>query len=477
MTADDRDGCTTHDITAHDVAVRTTAGQDATGSVTRRLLVLSASAFVVLAAEPLYLLVDTAVVGHLGSRPLAGLGIGAALMGLLTVVGTFVEYGTTSRAARWYGAGRQDAAIGEGVQASWLAGGIGLLVVAAGEIFARPLTAVLAGGVNATQHAAESWFRIAVLGMPGVLLVLAGNGWMRGVQRTRQPVVLVLIANGLSAAASPVLVYACGLGLNGSAIANVAAQAVGAALFLAALARSVERSRSAAGGGLRPRRDVLRAQLIVGRDLIVRSAAFQVAFLTAAGVAARFGTAQIAAHQIGLQLFEFTALLLDSFAIAAQSLVGAALGARDAPAAHAMAQSVAWQVARWGLGAGVVFAALYAAGSVIVARLFTSSPAVLHQVHVLWPWFLAQLPVAGVVFALDGVLVGAGDVAFLRTITVIAAVGAFAPLNLAALRWHWGLTGVWAGLFAFIAVRLVGMLARIRGTRWLVIGALPEVAT
>ena len=189
------------------------------------MLALAASAFVVLAAEPLYLLIDTAVVGHLGSTPLAGLGIGAALMALLTIVGAFVEYGTTARAARWFGAGRHEAAVNEGVQATWLALGIGVVVVLAGELLAGPLTVLLAGGHGATQSAAESWFRIAVIGMPGVLVVLAGNGWMRGVQRTREPVRIVLVANALSAVASPLLVYPAGLGLEGSAVANVAAQA------------------------------------------------------------------------------------------------------------------------------------------------------------------------------------------------------------------------------------------------------------
>jgi len=179
------------------------------------------------------------------------------------------------------------------------------------------------------------------------------------------------------------------------------------------------------------------------------------------------GTAQIAAHQIGLQLWEFTALLLDSFAIAAQSLVGAALGGEDAAGARRMA----WQVARWGLVAGLVFAAMYAAGWSLLPRAFTSSDAVVAQAHVLWPWFVAMLPLAGIVFALDGVLIGAGDVAFLRTITVVAAVFAFAPINIAALHWHWGLGGVWAGLTAFIAVRFVGMMARTRGSKWVVLGA------
>ncbi len=210
----------------------------AEGASTRRLLSLAVSAFVVLAAEPLYLLVDTAVVGHLGAVPLAGLGVAGAVMSVLTIIGTFVEYGTTGRAARWFGAGRVDAAVNEGVQASWLAGVIGLVIVAVGEALAGPLTTLLAGGAGPTQHAAESWFRIAVLGMPGVLLVLAGNGWMRGVQRTAEPVRIVLIANALSAVASPVLVYPLGMGLEGSAVANIAAQTVGAVLFLRALRRA-----------------------------------------------------------------------------------------------------------------------------------------------------------------------------------------------------------------------------------------------
>jgi putative MATE family efflux protein len=426
---------------------------------TRRIASLATSAFVVLAAEPLYLLVDTAVVGHLGRVSLGGIGVAGALMTLLAVVGTFVEYGTTSRAARWFGAGRMGDAVDEGVQASYLAVSIGAGAAVLGEVFAGPLTALLAGGHNATQHAAESWFRIAVIGLPGVLLVLAGNGWMRGVQRTREPVVIVLTANAVSAALSPVLVYPAGLGLNGSAVANLVAQVVGATLFVRAL-------RNAAGS-VRPNPATMRAQLVVGRDLVVRAAAFQVAFLTAAGVASRMGAAQIAAHQIALQLWQFTALLLDSFAIAAQSLVGAALGGSDPDTAR----HLAWRVARWGLWAGMGFAGLYAAGWWLVPRAFTPDVAVLHQAHVLWPWFVLMLPAAGVVFALDGVLIGAGDIAFMRTLTVIAGVGAFAPLNLAALHWHWGIGGVWAGLSAFIAVRLVGMLARTRGDRWVVLGA------
>jgi putative MATE family efflux protein len=288
---------------------------------------------------------------------------------------------------------------------------------------------------------------------------LAGNGWLRGVQDTRRPVVIVVIANAVSAALSPLLVYAAGMGLSGSALANVCGQALGGVLFIRALRSD--------GARLRLQWVVIRRQLVVGRDLVLRSAAFQVAFLTAAGVAARMGTAQIAAHQIGLQLWEFTALLLDSFAIAAQSLVGAALGASD----PVVARHTAWQVARYGLWAGLGFGAILAAGWFVLPNAFTSSSSVVAQAHILWPWFVGMQPFGGVVFALDGVLIGAGDIGFLRTITLVGGVGAFAPLNVAALHWHWGIGGVWAGLTAFIMVRFVGMVWRTRGDRWLVTGA------
>jgi putative MATE family efflux protein len=429
----------------------------------RRMLALATSAFLVLAAEPLYLLVDTAVVGHLGAHALGALAVGTTLMAVLAIVGAFVEYGTTSRAARWFGTARRDLAVAEGVQASYLAVGIGVVVVIVGQLTADPLVGLLTGS-SSLHDPAEDWFRIALCGMPMVLIVLAGNGWMRGVQLTRAPVVIVLVANGLSALACPLLVYPFGLGLNGSAWANLGAQLVGASLFLLALRRE---ARYREGISLAPDVGVMRAQLVLGRDLIVRAAAFQAAFMVAAGVAARMGTAQIAAHQIGMQLWEFTALLLDSFAIAAQALVGAALGARAASAARRLAV----QVAQWSAAAGTAFALVYAAGWWVIPRLFTSSPAVWHQAHLLWPWFVAMLPAAGIVFGLDGVLIGAGDVAFMRTITIVAALGGFVPITLAAARWDWGIGGVWAGLTAFIVIRLVGMVWRARTDRWVVLGA------
>jgi putative MATE family efflux protein len=425
---------------------------------TRRIVSLAGSAFVVLAAEPLFLLVDTAVVGHLGQVPLAGLGAAGTVMTLLALVGTSLEYGTTGRAARFFGAGRRAAAVNEGVQASWLAVLIGLAVIGIGELLADPLTELIVGGRGPVAAAAESWLRIAVLGLPGVLLVLAGNGWLRGVQDTRTPVLIVVAANVLSAIASPVLVYPVGLGLEGSALANVLAQWVGGACCIVALRR--EHVPSA------PQWSVMRRQLVVSRDLVLRASAFQASYMTAAGVAGRMGAASLAAHQIGMQLWNLTALLLDSFAIAAQSLVGASLGGGNAAAAKA----TAWRVTRYGLVAGLAFGIVAAAGWSVIPVAFSSDAAVRHQAHLLWPWLVGMMPVGGILFALDGVLIGAGDNGFLRTVTVVSALIGYIPLAISALVFGWGIGGVWAGLASFILLRFIGMAWRTSSGRWLVLG-------
>ena len=441
-----------------------TTRPDSTGqrSGVRAIVALGLPALAVLAAEPLYVLVDTAVVGHLGRVPLAALALGGTVLSLATMLGSFLAYGTTGRAARLYGAGRRADAVREGVQASWLALALGLAFVVVVQVTVRPLLGVLAGGgadAAAVRDAAETWLRVACLGAPGILLSLAGNGWMRGVQDTSRPFRYVLGGNLLSAALGPLLVYPAGLGLVGSALANVAAQAVAAGLFVRALRRE--------GVSLRPDRTILRQQLSVGRDLTLRTAAMHACFVSAAAVAARFGVAQLGAHQIALQLWFFLALVLDSVAIAAQSLVGAALGAGRVGTARDVARTVAWL----GGGLGVVAASALLAGRHAIPSLFTSAPDVLAQAAVAWPWFALMQPVAGVVFALDGVLIGAGDVRFMRDITLASTLGGFLPMVWIAYALDLGLGGVWAGLMLFLVIRLVGMTVRVARGRWASEGA------
>ncbi len=442
-----------------------TAGADRVPA--REVLRLAAPALPVLAAEPLYLLVDTAVVGRLGAVSLAGLAVAGVVFAQVTSQLNFLSYGTTARAARLHGAGRGGAAVGEGVQATWLAVAVGLLVLGVGQLVARPVAEVLGDG-GAIADAATSWLRVALWGAPMVLVTLAGNGWMRGVQDTARPLRYVLAGNGLSAVLCPVLVHGAGdwagWGLVGSAVANVAGQTVGATLFLLALVRAAR----AGAVTLRPAPAVLRAQLALGRDLLARSLAFQACYLSAAAVATRFGAASAAAHQIVLQMWFFQALVLDAVAIAAQSLVGAALGSAQGAR---RARALAGQVTRYGLVLGVGFGLLFAALHGVLPPVFTPDPAVLAAVPVAWWFFTAMQPIAGVVFALDGVLLGAGDAAFLRTSTIAAAVFGFLPLTWASLAFDWGLTGIWSGLAAMMVIRFAAVALRARSGHWAVTGA------
>ncbi|OBH66530.1 MATE family efflux transporter [Mycobacterium intracellulare] len=436
-------------------------GADRPDAGGRRIAGLALPALGVLAAEPLYLLFDTAVVGRLGALSLAGLAIGGLLLSLVGSDLTFLSYGTTARSARHFGAGNRSAAVIEGVQATWLALGLGALVVIAVQAAAVPLVSVIAGGKvggEAIAAAALPWLRIAIFGAPAILVSLAGNGWLRGVQDTVRPLRYVVAGFGLSALLCPLLVYGwLGMprwGLAGSAVANLAGQWLAAVLFGRALL--AERAP------LRLDRAVLRAQLVMGRDLVVRTLAFQACFVSAGAVAARFGASALAAHQVVLQLWEFLALVLDSLAIAAQALVGAALGAGDA--AHA--KSVARRVTLFSTAAAALLAALFAVGFSALPRLFTDDRSVLAAIGVPWWFLVAQLPFAGIVFALDGVLLGAGDAAFMRTATVISALVGFLPLIWLSLVFDWGLAGIWSGLTTFVVLRLIFVGARAISGRW-----------
>jgi putative MATE family efflux protein len=435
--------------------------QPAPPATTRRIARLALPALGVLAAEPVYLLFDIAVVGRLGAVSLAGLAIGGLILSLVSAQLTFLSYGTTARAARFFGAGDRGSAVGEGVQATWLAVGLGALVVVAVEATAVPLLGLIAGGGEFGDMALP-WLRIAILGAPAILISLAGNGWMRGVQDTARPLRYVIVGFALSALLCQTLVFGWlgmpRLDLVGSAIANLVGQWLAALFFCRALL--VERV------SLRIDTSVLRAQVVMGRDLLVRTMAFQACFVSAAAVAARFGAAAVAAHQVVLQLWTFLALVLDSLAIAAQSLVGAALGAGHL--AHA--KSVAWRVTIFSTVAAGMLAAVFALGASVFPQLFTTDRSVLDVIGVPWWFLVAQLPVAGIVFALDGVLLGAGDARFMRNATLASALFGFLPLIWLSLAFGWGLVGIWSGLTTFMVLRLVFVGWRAWSGRWLVTG-------
>jgi putative MATE family efflux protein len=412
-----------------------------------------------LAAEPLYLLVDTAIVGHLGTPQLAALAIAATVMSTAFTVFNFLTYGTTAQVARLHGAGDEQEAAHVGAQAQWLALAVGLVLLVAVAALARPLVALM-GGEGVVARGATGYLRIAALGAPAFMLASAGQGYLRGTGDLRTPLLILVAAHAVNVVLELLFVYGFDWGLNGSAWGTVIAQLGMGLAFLAVQLRA---------GWQRPVLARMRTLMRVGIEIAVRTTALLGAFLVASAVLARIGPAPLGAHQIAFQLFVFLALVLDALAIAAQVMVGRMLGAGDAAGARAAAaRMIAWSVV---LG-GAFGLTLLALGDA-VPRLFTGDGAVVAQAHEIWWLFAAMMPLNGAVFALDGILIGAGDTRFLMW-GMLAAATVYIPVALLALANDWGIVGVWWGLAGLIAVRLATCSARFAGDRWaLTGGALP----
>jgi putative MATE family efflux protein len=421
----------------------------------REILRLALPALGALAAEPLYVLVDTGIVGHLGVKPLAALAVaGTLLTGAFTLF-NFLTYGTTAQVARFHGAGDERTAALLGVQALWLASAIGVVLLALAVGLARPAVTLM-GVTGHTADLAVLYMRIAAIGLPFALIALAGQGYLRGVSDLRTPLRIVIAANVANILLEVVFVYGFGWGVAGSAWGTAIAQAGMGLAFVRAV-----------GTWQRPMLDHIRPLLRIGGEIFVRTAALYASFVVASAVLARIGTASLAAHQIAFQLWTFLALVLDSVAIAGQVIVGRTLGAGDVDAAvGASRRMIGWSVA---LGAllGIAMLAL----TWTLPHAFTDDAAVIDRAQAVWPLFALMQPLAGLVFALDGILIGAGDTRFLMWSMLAAGVGVYVPIALAALHFHWGIVGVWCGLIALLVARGAALGARFAGRRWAVTGA------
>jgi MATE family, multidrug efflux pump len=423
----------------------------------REIVRLALPALGALAAEPLYVLADTAIVGHLGRPQIAALGLaGTVLAGAFTIF-NFLTYGTTAVVARASGAGRHDEAARLAAQALWASLGIGVVLLVVCEIVAEPLLAGL-GGHGQSGDFALTYFRIAAIGLPAALVALAGQGYLRGVSNLRRPLEIVVAANVANLVLEILFVYVFHWGIAGSAAGTAIAQAGMGIAFVVELLRPHAPSR-------RPSWRAMRPMVRVGRQIFVRTAALYASFLVAASVLARMGDAELGAHQIAYQVFVFIALVLDALAIAAQVIVGRTLGAGGTDDAYAAAvRMIGWSVAV-GLGFAVVLAPL----SHALPEAFTSDPDVLHQAALLWPFLVVMQPLGGAVFALDGILIGAGDTRYLMW-SMLAASAIFVTLAALALALGWGIVGVWAALDVLIVARLALLAPRFVQRRWAVVG-------
>jgi len=425
----------------------------------RRIAALALPALGALAAEPTYLLIDTAIVGHLGTVQLAALAIAASILGVIIGLCNFLAYGTTAQVARRHGAGEERAAGEVAAQALWLALGLGIAIAIAVVALASPLASAINGGGGPEADAAARYLRISALGIPLALLALAGQGYLRGAGDLRSPLIVLVAANLANVALELLLVYGLDQGLDGSAVGTVIAQFGMGAAFAWLLLRAPARSR-------RPDSGRLRSLLGTGGHIFVRTGALLLCFTVAGAIAARFGEVALAANQIAFQLFIFLALVLDAIAIAGQVMVGRMLGAGAADEASAASRRMlGWSVV---IGSGIAIALL--GGTRLIPEAFTDDPAVVDAAAGFWPLFALLLPVGALVFALDGILIGAGDVRYLA-LAMVGAACAFIPAALAALAFDWGLVGLWAALNLLMVVRAAPLWRRYAGEAWRVVGA------
>ena len=435
-------------------------------STDREILRLAVPAFLALVAEPMFLLSDAAIVGHLGTTELAGLGIAGAVLQTLVGLCVFLAYGTTASVARHLGAGDLRGALTQGIDGCWLAVLIGTIVTVAGAVFARPLVELFGAG-DAVSDQATAYLEVAIFGTTPLLLMLATTGVLRGLQDTRTPLWVAVGGNIANIILNVVFVYGLDLGIAGSALGSVLAQVASAAVLVAVVLRAARRD----GAPLTADRRGILVAARTGVPLVLRTLTLRACLLVgtyAVTIAGRDTEIDLATHQIAITLWTFLAFALDALAIAAQAITGRALGAGDVEGTRRLTR----RMVQWGWGAGIASGLLLAASSPFLGPLFSPDSDV-HRllVPVLLVAALGQ-PIAGVVFVLDGVLIGAGDGRYLAW-AGLGVLALSAPAAILAALGPGGLVPVWVALVVvFMGARFVLLTRRARSDAWLVTGSL-----
>jgi len=432
----------------------------------RQILALAVPAFAALVAEPLFLLADAAIVGHLGTLPLAGLGIAGALLATAVGVCVFLAYGTTSTVGRRIGAGDLRGALSTGIDGMWLALGLGLVLGGAAAIAAPWLVTTLGASPDVAPFAV-TYLRWSLPGLPAMLVVLAATGVLRGLQDTRTPLYVAAAGAAVNGVLNWVLVYPLDLGIAGSGLGTAIAQLGMGSVLAGVVVRGARRQ----GATLRPHLPGIRAAASAGVPLMLRTLVLRAVLLVTTYAAARTGDTQLAAHQVVMTIWTFTTFALDAVAIAGQALTGRALGAGDTTAVRAATHRMLW----WGTGLGVVLSVLLIGVHRVVGAAFTSDPAVQGAIAAALLVAAITQPLSGYVFVLDGVLIGAGDGRYLAVASVVTLV-AYLPLvalvSVAGPAGTPGLVWLWVAFAGgFMGVRAVTLGLRTRGDGWMVVGA------
>ncbi|ELT45280.1 MATE family efflux transporter [Arthrobacter nitrophenolicus] len=432
----------------------------------REILRLAVPAFGALVAEPLFLLADSAIVGHLGVEQLAGVGLASAVLHTAVGLMVFLAYSTTPAVARAIGEGQLGKALAAGRDGVWLALLLGVVLAVAGFVAAEPLIGLM-GAEGEVRTFAVNYLRWSMPGLVAMLLVFAGTGVLRGLQDTRTPLVVATAGFGINIVLNLWLVYGLGWSVTGSAVGTSVAQWAMACVYVVMVRRNAVRH----GVSLLPSWRGIRSMTKVGSWLMLRTLSLRAAILVTVLVVTAQGAVNLAAHQLAMTIFSFLAFALDALAIAAQALIGKELGACNAAKARELTRTMI----RWGIGFGVLTGLLLAAVAPWVGALFTSDREV-QSVLAVALWIVAAgQPVAGYVFVLDGVLIGAGDARYLA-LAGLVNLAVYLPL-LAAVAWSGaaggaGLGWLWAAFaVGYMAARAVTLGLRARSDRWMVLGS------
>lgn len=427
----------------------------------REIARLALPALGTLVAEPLYVLADTAIVGRLGTDELAGLALASTVLLSVHALMIFLAYGTTATVSRLIGAGDERAAATVSVQGLWLAAISGVVIAALVVPGGEPLLRLL-GGDGAALDQGLIYLRVSLAGIPFLLLTLAGAGASTGRQDTRTPLRIAVAGAVANLVVESVLIFGFGFAIGASALATVVAQVGTGLVFVVAVGRWAR----AVAAPARPDRRALVALATGSWALVLRSVALRGSFTLAAAVAARLGTVELAAHQIAVQIWGTLALALDAVAIAGQALTGRWLGAGDADRARAAARRM--------IELDVVVGVAAAVAIVVVRRplaeVFSNDLAVVAATANVLVWVALTQPLSGFVFALDGILIGAGDLGYLAR-TMAAAAAAFTGLAAVVLATGAGLGWLWSSLVVFMALRAIALWWRWRSDRWVITGS------
>lgn len=431
-------------------------------SLNREILRLAVPALGALIAEPAFLIVDAALVGHLGTVPLAGLGIASAV--LQTIVGLMIvlAYSTTPAVARKFGAGQKQDAVSVGIDGMWLALGLGAVLAVIGSVSSTSLVSLFGASAEVTEQA-DTYLLISMWGLPAMLIVFAATGLLRGMQDTMTPLWIAGAGFTANALLNFLFIYGFGWGIAGSAIGTITAQWGMVAAYVVVVGRLARRHQASA----LPQREGVRGSARSGGWLFLRTVSLRLALLITVGVATGIGTEELAGWQVVFTIFSAAAFALDALAIAAQALIGKGIGAGDeAGVRRVLARTVAWG-AWFGVIVGIVIGAL----SGVIGLAFTGNPALAALIQPALIVLAVAQPIAGIVFVLDGVLMGSGDVRylaiagglnlvpFLPALWIIAATGVD---DVAGLTW---LAAAFFGVYLLARFATLGW--RVKTGRWL----------